>query len=125
MPTVYSTVEMDTFVASLFGDFVNESKIINLMDFNPKRIDDIVAFEVCSILSNLFDHKIRLQMPLLKFWLFKLKNRDVKITRIAPSTYITEGPQWKCEELNEKILKSLQFEHSILNQIYEEYYKKG
>lgn len=125
MPTVYSTEEMDTFVASLFSECMNETKIINLMNFNPKKIDDIVTFEVCSILSSLFDHEIRLQMPLLKFWLFKLKNRDVKITRIAPSTYLTEGPQWKSEELNEKILKTLQFEHCILNQIYNEYYKKG
>ena len=122
---IYDYDKMDNFVATALLSFQNEELKINLMAFNNKKVEHKCAFEICMILHNLWGYKINVQMSWFKFLIFKLKNKGIEIERIESKEYMTEGPQYNIDKHFEKLLEALQYDSSVIKQVYNEYYKKG
>lgn len=57
-----------------------DNKVI-LVNFDPKTNTDKCVIEIAKIAQSLWNFDIEVDLPLLKFWMFKIKNKDARIKR--------------------------------------------
>lgn len=114
--------ELDRIVQStlinIYSIANREGKIV-LLNFDPKVNTDKCIIEIARIAVNVWRFEIEVDLPLFKYLMFKLKNKDMKIKRYKK---FAEN-KIDVQELKNFVAKSYVKTTMIFDEIYSEYYK--
>lgn len=95
-----------------------EDNKILLVNFDPKTDTDKCVVEIAKIAQSLWSFDIEVDLPLLKFWMFKIKNKDARIKRYKKYS----EKKVDVQELKMFVSKAFVETTMIYEKIYNSYY---
>lgn len=117
----YSTEQLDSFVASVAGSFYSIDKKIVFKNFNPNRVSHNCALCIGLVVAPLWHHDIYVQTSWINFQKLKKHYKDAKLKRVSPLK--TSDTYYNIEEEFWKIVQDRGYNYTIVEQVFNEYYK--
>lgn len=96
-----------------------EEKRIILTNFDPNIDTDKCVIEIAKIAQSLWNYDIEVDLPFIKYLLFKIKNKKINIKRYKKYT----NKKVDVQELKQFVSHAYVETTMIFKDIYDEYYK--